>query len=326
MNDAYLPYQTLDFAQDEAFIDWVKEQHQAEKWQQWLAAHPEKKATVAEARQLVQAIRAKESAPAAGKVDALWANIDAATQASEQTATVRRVWLRRIAYVAAAASVALLLFFYFFNPRLPERIYAKRGEVIEHTLPDGSVVTLSAASELVYVPGDWDEERFLELDGEAFFEVTEGNTFMVQTALGDVTVLGTSFNVNARRNTFVVECLTGEVAVQAGGRNPVILTPAEGASWGVNTQNWQEYTTDTNRSASWRTGIFYYDKKPLEVVYEEVERQFDVTIEAADSILQMPYTGFFERTNLDSALYRINWPMGLESEVRGDVVEIKKLE
>jgi len=326
MNDAYLQYQALDFAQDEAFIEWVNNQRNADKWQEWLTAHPEKKAVVEEARQLVQAIRVKEAAPEVQKIETIWANIEAATNMPEQATAVRQVWMRRLGYIAAAASVALFLLFYFFSPMAPERIHAERGEMIEHTLPDGSVVTLSAASEIVYTRSDWQNNRSLELEGEAFFEVTEGNDFTVKTNLGQVQVLGTSFNVKARENALQVDCFTGRVAVQVGESDPVILTPAEGASWNVATQNWQEYTADTTRTASWRRGTFYYDEKPLEMVYEEVERQFDVTIQAADSILQLPYTGFFERNNLDSALYQINWPMGLKSDIQNNKIEIRSLE
>ncbi len=66
-------------------------------------------------------------------------------------------------------------------------------------LSDGSKVTLNAATTFRYPTNFSAVNRTVYLDGEAYFEVTKDETkpFVVKLEKQDVTVLGTSFNVEA---------------------------------------------------------------------------------------------------------------------------------
>ncbi|SFC78507.1 ferric-dicitrate binding protein FerR, regulates iron transport through sigma-19 [Parapedobacter composti] len=67
------------------------------------------------------------------------------------------------------------------------------------TLPDRSVISLLPGSRLQYAE-NFRQNRTLNLDGEAYFEVTkkEGAPFRVTSGRTTTTVLGTSFNVKSR--------------------------------------------------------------------------------------------------------------------------------
>jgi len=84
----------------------------------------------------------------------------------------------------------------------------------EVELPDGSIVLLNKNSEISY-PKDF-EERNVELKGEAYFEVVPNSTtFKVISGENEVTVLGTSFNVQATSESMEVEVSTGEVEMKS---------------------------------------------------------------------------------------------------------------
>ena len=110
-----------------------------------------------------------------------------------------------LATTAAAACLALVLFFTFGRPS-GTSISSSPAEMLTHVLPDRSTVRLNADSRIRVNEKKWEEKRQLALTGEAYFEVEKGQTFRVETDLGDVEVLGTKFNVYSRSGIFEVFC------------------------------------------------------------------------------------------------------------------------
>ena len=97
--------------------------------------------------------------------------------------------------LSIAASILIIFGCYFaFNP-LDTRYETSYAEQKTIKLPDGSEVVLNAKSVVNFTQKDWDTNRSIQLKGEAFFKVKKGSTFRVQTPKGQVTVLGTKFNV-----------------------------------------------------------------------------------------------------------------------------------
>lgn len=88
------------------------------------------------------------------------------------------------------------------------------AEIRQERLPDGSVITLGAASRITVAFSET-ERRVTLLAGEAFFDVESdpSRPFFVE-ALGSVTrVVGTKFDVRLRSNTVSVAVAEGEVNV-----------------------------------------------------------------------------------------------------------------
>src|SRR5690606_22860285 len=80
-----------------------------------------------------------------------------------------------------------------------------RGGTYQVVLPDGSKVWLNSASSLTYPAEFSNSVRVVELEGEAYFEVSERSSivggpanmpFIVKTHGQEVEVLGTQFNVS----------------------------------------------------------------------------------------------------------------------------------
>ena len=323
MNDKYLQYDTLEFAQDEAFIRWAKEGGaRPGPWEAWLAQHPEKRQEAEEARLLIQAIAIKEAPASQERIDAIWAKIgQAPAQAPAAAARPRPQLARWMGY--AAAALALLLAFFFLRPDGAVVIATPYGQLAQHLLPDGSSVNLNAGAAIRYNKNSWNSAREASLEGEAFFEVKKGSRFRVSTSGGTVEVLGTSFNINTFEGRFDVHCYTGQVQVSAAGKKE-ILAAGQLAQWQGG--SWQLATFDANSSPGWQRGRFEYHNTPLRTVFAEMERQFDIRIEAPGSVLGRTYSGAFERNDLDSALYRVCWPMKLEASKQGKTVNIQPAE
>lgn len=321
MEPDYTQFTALDFAQEPSFIRWVRQQdEQASRfWQDWLLQHPEQATLIADARRLVQALRVKEQEPPAAQLEQLWQRIAREVDAAP---VARRVPLRPWRVVATlAAAVALILMGTFFF-RTATTIRAAGGERVAYTLPDQSSFTLNADSKVTFQKRGWPHRRTLQLDGEAFFKVTKGDPFTVITPAGTVEVLGTEFNVKVRQNTFAVACMSGKVRVKSGNQIRV-LTAGEATQWNETRELSPDFAIDPQLAGGWRQGKFDFKNVPLEEIFEEIQRQFGVTIRTTPAIAARRVDRFFTTTNLDSALYRVCWPSNLTVVKQGKVIIIK---
>ena len=75
----------------------------------------------------------------------------------------------------------------------------KKGEKLSLVLPDGTKVKLNAESSISYPQEFSQQNRTIELRGEAFFDVVKNpnKPFIIHSGPIKTTVLGTSFNINA---------------------------------------------------------------------------------------------------------------------------------
>lgn len=215
-------------------------------------------------------------------------------------------------YSVAASILVLIGLWSAFSYFGTTSIVAPKGQQTEYRLPDGSMVSINAESKISFRKSSFNKKRLLILEGEAFFNVTKGSSFVVRTRFADIKVLGTSFNIYARENSFKVSCVTGKVQVK-NNNEAVILTPGESAV--SNNNHLKEYadkniTTVTN----WRIGEFYFESAPLIDVFKEIERQFNVTFTLPE-IESKFFTGDFSNRDLVDALDVVCIPMGLVYEI-----------
>ena len=97
-----------------------------------------------------------------------------------------------------AASVALVAGFGAALWLRPIVETAPAGTMASVVLPDGSTIRLNSGSTIEYRRTFGWMKRAVTLDGEAFFDVSKSQTeFDVSTFNGNVTVLGTRFNIRA---------------------------------------------------------------------------------------------------------------------------------
>lgn len=240
----------------------------------------------------------------------IWNNISEAIDEEQIAQPKKAIWR----YVGVAASIALLaaLSFFLFNQPKEIELIAASGEKLSQKLPDGSEVILNASSIITY-SDDWNRE--LTLDGEAFFEVTKGEKFLVKTALGDVQVLGTSFNVFARGTDFEVACKTGKVNVSIPEKAySKIIEPGQIISLKADTV--RQLSRLPELVGKWNAGEFYFNHQPISEVFEELQRQFSIEIEF-DGPANQEFSGYFTNKDLENALDMVCLPLGLEYQKTG---------
>ena len=220
-------------------------------------------------------------------------------------------------FLKVAAVIAILLTgSYFYINSLNEKVttgFAERSEVI---LPDNSELFLNADSRISYSEKNWDNQRNIKLDGEAFFKVAKGKKFTVSTEQGTVTVLGTQFNVENRKGIFEVTCYEGLVSVTHNGKE--VKLPAGNSYVVINGK--QVTGTPEGTQPSWMNNESSFESIPLKYVFAELERQFDVQVNTENINTDLLFTGSFNNTDLNMALKSISTPSQTRYKVEGDNV------
>ena len=219
----------------------------------------------------------------------------------------------------AIASVAILALAVWSVLPGSINVSAGIGQFVSHTLPDGSEIKLNGNSVVDYKEG-FEKNRNLYLEGEAFFEVKKGKTFAVETDMGVVKVLGTSFNVFARNDIFVVSCKTGKVEVSTKNQS-YILQKGDRVKVENNKAHGKD-TIDINKIGSWVDGESYFSESTLEEVVLSLSSIYESEIELPEVYKLKRFTGSFVHNDYKKALKMVFSPMEISYQVdeKGKVV------
>lgn len=221
-----------------------------------------------------------------------------------------------------AAILVIMLtssYFLFFNTDLNFETQIAQTNTL--TLPDGSEVILNAATRLHYNKKEWKAQRFLDLEGEAFFKVQKGEKFTVNTSAGTVQVLGTQFNVKRRIGYFEVQCYEGLVAVNYKGKT-VKLPP--GKSFRVVDGHIQLVDEFDAEMPSWLQEESTFNKVPFGEVIKELQRQYDIKVTLDNIDEEQLFKGTFTHNNIEIALQSITIPLNLNYKIEGKHVVLSK--
>lgn len=213
-----------------------------------------------------------------------------------------------IAAVILIAAFTGIYYFYLTSPDMTtfETAY---GETQSLTLPDGSTVILNASSSLSYSEEEWESNRSLNLQGEAYFKVTSGDKFTIQTNLGSVSVLGTEFNVKSRKNVFNAACFEGSISVKSS-QITKLLEPGQNIQF----EDGEIISEDTFQNVdqpSWMTGVVTLTNVPLSFALDELTSQFGIQI-SGNIPVEARFTGSFPTNNASSAVQLILEPFDLQ--------------
>ena len=214
--------------------------------------------------------------------------------------------------VAAVLVIALGIAFTIRNFST-ETQYALNGKRNSFLLPDHSEVVLNAGSEVNYKKLNWDNHRNLKLKGEAYFKVAEGEKFEVETNLGNVAVLGTQFNVKARKNRLNVTCFEGRVKVNYQNKE-IILSRGQSVIF----ENGKQVNTSIDDAKpDWLENKIGFNKDNLNTILDEIRRQYNIEIDVKTKYPESLFTGKIPTDNLEVALQIIATTYNLESNKIG---------
>ena len=248
-------------------------------------------------------------------VDKAWESIEQ-YKTKEETKVFILSPFKKFLRVAAVIAVLLAGSFFYLNT-LNESFTTDYAENKSITLPDASEVILNAESELAFSEKKWDKNRNVDLKGEAYFKVAKGKKFTVKTTQGLVTVLGTQFNVETRKNYFEVTCFEGLVSVTINGKETKL--PAGNSILTIDGNTTMMKAT-VNGVPSWLSKESSFKSIPLHYVMDELERQYNIEVVTEGIDTAQLFTGTFSNDNLELALKSISVPLQIKFNLDGDKV------
>ncbi len=195
---------------------------------------------------------------------------------------IRFRWLRVAAIVAFALGLGTI-WIYISRPSSDSFITVSNpsGKIQLVSLPDNSKVWLNANTTIRYSKS-FEQKRTIELDGEAYFEVThdDEHTFIVRAGGIESTDLGTSFNIKAYNNGDIigVSVITGKVKVTDSTKTLGVLTPSLHLQYNRTNHTAQTSTIDSNAVLAWTKGKLQFQGESFAEIARTLENWYGVRI------------------------------------------------
>ena len=191
------------------------------------------------------------------------------------------------------------------------------------TLSDGSKVWLNAMSELRFPVHFGENDRVVQLKGEAYFEIAHdaSKPFKVEVGRTQVEVLGTHFNINsyARVTATLVE---GAISI-SNPSGTELLEPGQEARVG---ERITLHTANIEKTVAWKNGDFYFKSDDMREIMEQLSRWYDVSVHFENEPPSERFNGNIQRSvNLSEVLEMLSYVSGATFEVNGQQVSVKFL-
>lgn len=156
----------------------------------------------------------------------------------------------------------------------------------ERMLPDHSTVWINSDSRIEY-PEEFDNERIVKLNGEAFFKVTQepSKPFRVETAALEVRVLGTEFNINARPESgrTVVTLHSGKIEIRAR-KQKMTLSPRQQLTYDHLSHTFEVTDLHPDAMPDWRSDVITLRNKSLVELFMLAGEYYDKTVVFKDTL------------------------------------------
>jgi len=195
-------------------------------------------------------------------------------------------------------------------------------------LPDGSVVILNSKSKL-FVPEKFTQEnRVVELVGEAYFDIVSNPSkpFIVKTNNAEVKVLGTAFNLknNSTQDEVILNVVEGKVQFSGNSKEEnLFVTAHEAAVLDVATGKLKPVSFDQDAIA-WSKGELVFNSTSFQEIISMLESWYGVKIETKRNfILQNGFTGRYKNASLEDVLTGISFSVAFDFEINGKEVVIR---
>lgn len=189
------------------------------------------------------------------------------------------------------------------------------------TLPDGTKVWLNAESTIIYPTRFGQNERRVEIKGEAYLEVYKDGQkpFIVKSNQQEIQVLGTSFNIEsyADQGDNVTTLVEGSLRItDSHSKSSSLLRAGQQAitssKAGITIKD-----VDTKAFSSWKDGIYFIKNQPLAKFAKQLERWYDVNMDMGthDNILLSAIV--HRDAKLSEVLEAIEMKTGLKFKIEG---------
>ncbi|TDQ11069.1 FecR family protein [Pedobacter metabolipauper] len=236
-------------------------------------------------------------------------------------------------YAAAVAVLVFAAFLFSNQPLKNSRVAynhttAKKGQKLQVTLSDGTIVWLNSESTMSYPAQFYGRNRSVKFVGEAYFSVAKDSKhpFIITTSKTQIQVLGTKFNVRAypseAANAVVVE--EGKVSFAANHSNRKIILTANQQGIYVLNRNGNIMLDKTDayvgKHLAWKNNELILDNQSVAEISTTLERWYNVKIGIhSEKLLRERYTGSFSNPSLKQVLESISFALKCSYTQHGNV-------
>jgi ferric-dicitrate binding protein FerR (iron transport regulator) len=340
----YLEFTEEDFVLDRAFQRWVENPDEASNrfWSSFLEQYPDKGLAITNARNILNSFRFTDDLSFAEKQE-MWKNIKGAIQKEKEGkvvlmhATPKKAF-NRVALFVAAILLGCVVFAGIKMIKPASTLQAdtataatRYGEIKKLKLPDSSIITLNAHSQVRY-NSDWDNsKREVWVEGEAYFSIKHTSTnqpFIVHTNLYDIEVLGTEFNVSQRRDRIKISLNSGKIRLKTldGSNGEVIMLPGELLERSVKGRHFQKKPVKVENISAWKEGKLLFDDTPLAEVIETMKDTYGWEIAKVDvEILNKELSGEVDTRDEEELIHILEKALQISIKREGTKVYISRL-
>lgn len=249
-----------------------------------------------------EAARASEEAPAAVPSLAPTRPPRAADRPAVRRARPTR-WVSRVAMIVGVVAFAAILTTLFLRDAGWETVVASERQTV--TFDDGSTVQLAAGTRLMVPEGD-DARRARLLGGQALFRIVRNpaEPFEVTTPNAEVTVLGTTFSVDATDVETEVVLVSGAVtlAPRATPDEAVRLAPGEISRVLALDAPSAPEPANVGAALAWTGTVFAPRGETVGFVVEQLGRRFGASVTVDSALAGEVVVGEFGGDDLRGAL------------------------
>jgi len=201
------------------------------------------------------------------------------------------------------------------------------GQKSTITLSDGTVVWLNSGSKISFTNYFNDSIREIHMDGQAYFEVFKDPNKPFRVYCRDIVVeaLGTSFDVNGYSEmSLQVSLVTGSAKVSHNeDGQEMVLKPGEYSRFNHQNEFIGKGKFDQDYLLAWKDGKIIFKNATIDVIIARLELWYGVKIENLSSVPKdKPFTGVFEKENLENILTNIGDVMDFEYIISGNNVKL----
>jgi transmembrane sensor len=219
--------------------------------------------------------------------------------------------------LAIAASVLLAISISVFMTlhawEQPESVTSYATSSVEQriiTLSDVTVVRLNRDSRIDIEESNKGPIRTVQLQGEAFFDVTENpeRSFVIHVDDAVVQVLGTSFNVK-QGNEVMVAVQEGVVSLRHSAKEEKSVARLVAGQLGLLAEDGRDVKIEEaniENYLSWMNGYLRFDSLPFDQVIKQLERIYGLNHELQDSAIEsLQLTVYTEQIQMEEVFDNI---------------------
>ncbi|GHV22132.1 iron dicitrate transporter FecR [Bacteroidia bacterium] len=239
-----------------------------------------------------------------------------------------RFYLRWVSNIAAILLPVVIIFgiYLYLIPQKKEsfEVIADKGEKASLTLAEGSLVAINSGSKIMYYNNYNRKDRFLKLEGEAYFDVKYNpeKPFIVECGDVKIRVLGTSFGIKAYENEDNISIVLKSGRIQlTTPKEEIEMVPDDRIEYNKITQTTSLEKVNAGDYTDWRQNRLRFENESLETIMKTISRMHNIDIVFENPQLKnQQFTGTIDNTSIKSVLEAIKLTSLINYRLKDGVV------